>query len=334
MRQLLITCMTLILMAGIASAQTGSSGTVTAINGDDITVTMNTGSAPAVGAQVEVSFNLGDEKFMVGVWQVTHVDGNLIQASPVDVALPPETGMKALILPGAVPSAETITRVKPASGKSTWVNPDAAPTRILPLEPPPAGRSSDSGEAHTAAIQTMETNRYVRIWWDKGSGARVDFASFRPQAFEDYYPLGDVGVAGPWRGRRYAPPEFYSLLVKDGRLALRRPIGYRFIWSSRGSNSNLPFSSWEPVPPPGYRCLGNVGSASMDQEPSLDEIRCLPQECVISTPLREKIWDDTDSGADMDFSAWRVPQVNVYVGNRDHSKPFQNVDTINPSCLK
>ena len=339
MKQLSTICIIFLLLcslANLARADTVQSGIVTAIRGNDITITTNTGTYPAIGSHVVVSYNRGVDKILVGVWQVSRVDGNRIRALPVNVIRPPQFGMNAMILPGTVQQdlAQTESQGGPASGNSTWINPDSQPDRPPVRKQKPRRRDRERDQAGIPAIQAMESNRYVRVWWDKGSGSRVDFTSFRPQAIEDYYPLGDIGVAGPWHGTRYAPPEYSTLLVKDGRLSLRRPIGYRLVWSSRGSGSNWPFSSWEPVPPPGYRCLGNVGNRSLDQQPSLDEIRCLPQQCVVSAPLREKIWDDTDSGAAMDFSVWKVPLVNVYVGNRSHSRPFQNVDTINPDCLK
>jgi hypothetical protein len=76
------------------------------------------------------------------------------------------------------------------------------------------------------------------------------------------------------------------------------------------------------------RLVTNVG-----EKCGLDAIRCLPEQCAVDTEPGGKIWDDTGSGAQLDFSAWLIPGVNVYVGNASHKKPVGVLYTINPACM-
>jgi hypothetical protein len=210
-----------------------------------------------------------------------------------------------------------------------------APQAPVPRAPPPVTEASVLPPAATGngAIQSVATRQYTMIWNDAGSGAQVDFATYRPVGPPGYYPLGDVALAGPWRGPRYGSPSFTSLMVKDGRVPLALPVDYRLVWSSRGSNSSQPFSNWEPVAPSGYQCLGDVGIAAIDQKPATDAIRCIPDSCAVQTGIGQKIWDDRGSGAVQDFSAWRVPGVNLYIGIAAHARPRNTVYTIKPECL-
>ena len=183
-------------------------------------------------------------------------------------------------------------------------------------------------------IQKIAINDYDLIWKDSGSGARKDFATFRPKSINGYYSLGDVAVAEPWKGDRYAPPEFETILVKSDQVELKKPFDYIKIWDSRGSKSDAPFSMWKPIPPHGYKCLGEVGSQSIDTKPSLDTIRCLPDQCVTKTKITKRIWRDKGSGADLDYSAWEVSGVNLYIGHASHKKINQDAYTINEECFK
>ena len=176
----------------------------------------------------------------------------------------------------------------------------------------------------------MTTRSYQLVWRDAGSGARRDFGVWRPVGRNGYYPVGDVANASPWQGDRYPPPDFDTVLVKGGK----PPVNYRMVWNSAGSHSDQAFSAWTPVPPSGYRCLGDVGSTSLDIMPPLDAVHCLPEKCVVETEIKQKIWDDRGSGARLDFSAWLIPDVNVFTGNASHKKPRGVFHTIDPGCMK
>lgn len=288
-----------------------STGTVIDVRGDTVSIELATGPAPAIGDIAELGFELGGEQFVVGTWRVTKLLGPVIEATRVKAELAADKGM-------------TVRFSKTATGKV----PAAAPA-TPPVAPPATQKMTRPQTAPVqAAVQFITTSEYQAIWKDIGSGADVDFAVWRPVAKNGYYPLGDVANAGPWPGERYGKPSFDTLLVKGGK----PPVGFRKIWSSAGSFSDTPFSSWVAVAPQGYRCLGDVGTTSLDQMPATDTIRCVPEDCIVATPLQQLIWEDTGSGADLDFSAWLVPVVNTYIGNAAHAKPRGNFYTINEAC--
>jgi hypothetical protein len=354
-------------------------GTVSSVNGKTVVIDMAPGQlSPGIGDRVEISFKVGEKKFMVGDWQVIRVSGRTVYAEETAAKLPVDTGMQATVFTGAARRAagnqQTTTASQPARNSELfwrdqgaanappaqtaqtadptdelfWLQPGYRPGQapITATQPPvrasaaaqPRTQPAPARAAHTVAaqpgaIQTISASDYDMIWNDSGSGAMVDFATFRPVGPAGYYPLGDVAQSGPWSGARYGAPTFTTLMVKDGTVPLAQPVDYRLTWSSRGSDSNLPFSTWEPIPPAGYQCLGDVGSNSLDGKPSLDAVRCVPESCVVQTGLGRKIWDDSGSGAVRDFSAWSVPETNTYIGVAAHARPRNTVYTLSQSCL-
>lgn len=325
-------------------------GKVIATRGDSLTIKIDTGPTPRVGDKVEISFGIGEDKVPVGIWHVTSIEGSIVSADVESKYGDATLDMNATIYSSSAvlkqPQREkqnSTTSVAKDNEELFWLKPKerSAKESTLVREkqiPPTPANVEESTVAYapppaSGAILHMTTNQYEMIWKDSGSGARKDFASFRPIGPPGYYPLGDIAIAEPWRGKRYAMPNFNTILVKNGAMKLKKPTAYKLTWNSKGSRSDAPFSSWKPVAPPGYRCLGDVGSPSLDSPPATDAIRCLPYNCVQESELGERIWRDKGSGATVDFSAWSVPQINIYIGTPAHSKPGGSIYTINPVCL-
>lgn len=320
-----------VMLHTVHAANEGS-GTVVVVRGNTIIIELAEGSTAAVGDTAELSFELGGEQFTIGTWRVTRLMGPVVEAARVKADLDPEKGMKVRFAVAennseSVVETDTPPPASPPAKEDElfWLKDKAKSAARTPAVTPVT--PSDK------PVRTMPTSAYRLVWNDSGSGARRDFAVFRPMSQAGYYPLGDVAVAEPWPGRRYAAPGFNTILVADGTTKVQPPTGYRLVWTSEGSLSDKPFSSWAPVPPAGYKCLGDVGSPAVETMPSTDAIRCLPEQCVIETRLNEKIWDDTGSGARLDFSAWLITQANTYVGTASHSKPRGTFYTISPDCL-
>ncbi len=197
----------------------------------------------------------------------------------------------------------------------------------------PATAPAPAADRGKPALRARKTKRYRRVWTDKGSGAKNDFAVFRARTEAGFYPLGDTAVAGPWPGARYAAPNAYAVLIGNGTMPVLPPVDYRLIWSSRGSPADKPFSSWQPIAPSGYRCLGDVGSIKLSNKPPLDAIRCVPQRCAQRSDLTRKIWDDEGSNARDDFSAWGTKTPGVYAGRRGQGRPRREIFQLRESCL-
>jgi hypothetical protein len=326
-------------------------GKVIATRGDSVTIKINAGPTPRIGDKVEISFGDGEDKVPVGTWRVTKVEGSTVSADVVSKDGDATLDMNATIF------SSSVARKQPQRKKQESVIPSTDVTEELPWlkdkkqprrAPPPVkekpvvsapaeierSTAAEVTPKASAAILHMTTKQYEMVWKDSGSGADEDFASFRPRAEQGYFPLGDVANASPWQGKRYPMPGFTTILVKSGAMEVKKPTGYKRTWNSEGSYSDAPFSSWEPIPPTGYKCLGDVGSRSLDKMPSTDAIRCIPEQCVKQTELGNKIWNDKGSGAIVDFSAWLVPIVNLYIGTPVHNRPRGSIYTINSDCLE
>lgn len=323
-----------------------STGTVIEVRGQIVFIELGAGPPPRIGDMAELSVDVGGDQVSIGTWRITKISGPVVEAQAVNAQLPPQKGMQARIggisasAPAPVtPPAQPKPVTPPAQPKpAASPAPVAPPGQTAPPPPaPPAAAAKPVAPAAAAAaavaadaVQFVKTARYDRIWRDKRSGAAKDFAVWRPAAQQDFLPLGDVAVAGRGDdGDRYPPPTEETYLVRNGV----PPVSYRRVWSSEGSGSKKPFSSWMPVPPDGYKCVGDVGSESLTEPPSLDAVRCVPASCVIETELGEEIWEDRGSGAVENFSAWRVPKVNTYVGNASHKRPRGIFYTLSDACL-
>ena len=301
------------------TADSDSTGKVIEVRGANIFIEFSTGPAPKSGDQVEINYDVSGKMVKIGNWRVSRVMGPVTEAVEITADIPPEKGMTAVIhrtgpVAGVGPKPEIIPNKKPAIANRIDSQPVSAPA--------------------AAGIQTIKTASYNLVWTDRGSGARQDFATYRPAGQQGYYPLGDVAVTEPWNHGRYAAPDFSSILVKDGSLQLAKPVTYVMTWSSRGSGSDLPFSTWKPVAPPGYQCLGEVGITSLDVMPSTDIIRCLPDQCVLQIHLEDHIWTDHGSGANQDFSAWSIPGLTTYIGFSSHKQLQRTAYTINSDCME
>ncbi len=152
-----------------------------------------------------------------------------------------------------------------------------------------------TNQAPLIEIDIVQSNS---IWNDSGSGADGDVSIWRPIASPGYYPLGDVAIAG------YTKPS--TIVVKGldpGVLA--KPTGYTRTWIDAGSGANADVAFWRPLPPSGYRCLGDVATNNHNNQPSTDLIRCVREDVTVATNSH-KVWDDTGSGADNDISLFEV----------------------------
>ncbi|HLB31855.1 MAG TPA: hypothetical protein VJN91_10020, partial [Gammaproteobacteria bacterium] len=230
----------LLFCTGLYAAEVN--GTVTSVNGKTVVIDLAPGQiAPGVGDRTEISFKVGEKKFMVGDWQVIRVSGRTVYAEETAAKLPVDTGMQATIFTGtarrASGSQQATTTSQPARNSELfwrdqgeanaspaqaaqtanptdelfWLRPGYRPGQAptAATQPPvrasapapaparPRAQPAPAVAATPGAIQTISTSNYDMIWNDSGSGAMVDFATFRPVGPAGYYPLGDVALSGP-----------------------------------------------------------------------------------------------------------------------------------------
>jgi Vacuolar protein sorting-associated protein 62/Insecticidal Crystal Toxin, P42 len=152
------------------------------------------------------------------------------------------------------------------------------------------------------------TNLY-RSWDDRGSGANLDGAFWRPRVENitgGWYYLGSIGrnnfndIAGREGG----------LVVREsspGSGALRAPTDYQLIWRDQKSGADKDGSVWRAVAPAGYVALGDLWTGSWDK-PTGAAMRCVRQDLVRRADVGGMIWWDKGSGASADVSVWTVDQ--------------------------
>lgn len=135
------------------------------------------------------------------------------------------------------------------------------------------------------------------VWSDRGSGARGNVATYRPQ---NCFRLGDSAVNNYDNSRR--PTGYCVQEVVPGSLAV--PIRMNKIWDDTGSGANLDGSFWRFDCPPGFIDLGHASSGSHNP-PSVDQYRCINAQLITSSnALRRFIWNDRGSGARNDVSVF------------------------------
>jgi hypothetical protein len=154
--------------------------------------------------------------------------------------------------------------------------------------------------------QRLEIQRADQLVWvydDVGSGADGDVSVWRPNlaAYPGYYSLGDVAM--PYYG---APRGTY--VVKGEGDLLARPLDFNWMWDDVGSGGDHDASVWDPIPPPGYTCIGTVVTLGYSK-PSTDLIRCIKSEYVLPAN-GVYVWDDKGSGADHDISFFEATPVD------------------------
>ena len=79
---------------------------------------------------------------------------------------------------------------------------------------------------------------------------------------------------------------------------VKKPVDYQLIgYSRRNTGLNIRekngYSFWKPIPPQGYKCLGDVMSTNYDKnvKPSLNLVSCVPDKCVRKVSNVNKMWD-------------------------------------------
>lgn len=173
-------------------------------------------------------------------------------------------------------------------------------------------------DAPTGTLEVLEVDEYVWVYSDEGSGAFSDVSIWRPVAPEGYVVIGDVAVGG------YEPPGFSTLVVRDDAEVVRAPVAFERIWDDEGSLGANDVTIWNPIPPLGYACLGNVAVPNYDGPPEVAAIRCVHRRYLV-TGDRAQTWTDAGSLAFEDAGLWTcIPgpegglAARTFITRRDH----------------
>lgn len=149
------------------------------------------------------------------------------------------------------------------------------------------------------AIIVYQVTDTERIWDDSGSGANVDFSSWRATEPDGYFSLGDIGVAS------HSEPRFSILARAIKPDALAAPVNFVQRWNDAGSGADDDVAFYQPVCPPGYRWLGYVTIQSHSDFPPTNDFRCVKAEYTV-VGAWEYVWNDAGSGANVDVTVWKA----------------------------
>ena len=97
--------------------------------------------------------------------------------------------------------------------------------------------------------------------------------------YSNYKPMGDVLLENDIDR---ANTRSNTLVVAGD---VKNPSGYKKLYSSKRTKgtgkNNYGFSFWRPIPPKGYKCLGDVMDTGFSNiPPSTELINCVPEKCV------------------------------------------------------
>ncbi len=185
------------------------------------------------------------------------------------------------------------------------------------------------------------TDQFEFVWNDKGNNSLQHATVYRPM------PPAGYKIFGYYIQKDYNAPEGRAVAVKvssdfekEGFLAY--PSGYTLIWHDAGGNTGA--AVWRPIPPPGYRCLGDVVTFGRN-EPDRKEIVCVMESLVTEGKLGNPIWDNKESNAIREITLYSIApdnpdkgfSLNLFQGydrNMSRSTVFSALPVLRKDCIR
>ncbi len=173
----------------------------------------------------------------------------------------------------------------------------------------------------TAKLELLPVSDYMWVYDDTGTGAFDDGSIWRPVVPPGFVAIGDVAHAS------HDQPAFATLVIRDDPDALRPPVGYEQIWNDEGTLGTHDVTIWNPIPPAGYACPGNVATPGYDTPPPNDLIRCVHSRYLVrGKPTLT--WTDAGSLGFQDAGLWTCGDgdegglaARSFITRRHHSDP-------------
>lgn len=145
------------------------------------------------------------------------------------------------------------------------------------------------------------------LYWDKGSGAKLDGSFWRPIPPANFLCLGDYAQGG-----NYNPPVGSMLCVQSVDDPLGAPLlqvadEYTQVWNDKKSGAKEDGAVWFPVPPnpAEYTAIGGMAERNYDPPPA-GLVYCVRNDLLGSAQIGDLIWSDQDSGATEDIAVYKI----------------------------
>ncbi len=212
-----------------------------------------------------------------------------------------------LIITGAVMHLKPLTPPEPSapesqiaeiqianikSGRETRT--DDLKKSSLPEKVPPGSKFQVS----KAYLCYTEVGRFEFLWNNKTDETEQRAAFYRPQAPAGYKILGHY-AQGDYDKPSGQVIAVKSLLESADEGILAYPVRYRRIW--RGARGTI----WRPIPPVGYRCLGDIATPG-NSEPDRKEVVCVREFLLTEGKPGKRIWNSRENNAVYDISVYPV----------------------------
>jgi WD40 repeat protein len=168
------------------------------------------------------------------------------------------------------------------------------------------------------------------VWDDRKSGAIFDGVVYKPVVPSGYSTLAHI-VLGP-----KDPPNVASSVNRVALVAKAAPVqgappllappsDYTFLGDTSKNRGTNNMAWWRPVPPPGYRSLGDVFTKDSATRPDAT-IMCVRSDLCVPAKIGKFLYADWNSGGKHPFSVWEVTPI--------WGKPNVNARGLNVSAVK
>ena len=221
--------------------------------------------------------------------------------------------------------------------------------RAFDLGPPP------SEPANGASLEIQSAYQFELLYRDAGSGSSRDGAFHRPLPAAGFYAIAHQGQAHygvPGEDDRPGAAVMVARALEPDALAA--PTGFELVWEDSASGAALDGAAWRPLPPTNlpndYRCLGHFftrgrTAPDLSSDPvtqrALAQYRCVREDLTAPGVVGTRIWEDKGSGANLDFSAWRIEAadntglaVGGFVGEPSYDPPTETVYVLDEAATR
>lgn len=179
------------------------------------------------------------------------------------------------------------------------------------------------------------TNEYDESYEDRGTGAKLDLAVWRPRLLP-----GECRIVYTANNTYDKFPDEYVTVVKElsaagNPPALAPPKYFKCVYNDKGTGGDKDGLFFEPVPSDDYVALSHVAVYSKDEispgdvipasDPRVDpHFRCVHKDLVDIAELgNQMVWDDKGSGGKYDGSVWTIDASLAIItsGPNGYSRP-------------
>jgi hypothetical protein len=189
-----------------------------------------------------------------------------------------------------------------------------------------ANNALNDANARNSSAQQIKgllrmTNDFTRVWWDKGSGGKLDLALYIPDPAKGYAILGHTGFPG--YGKLKSDFGVITFKLDNGFIKWEYPLDYERVWKDSGSGADQDGAIWKPIPPPGYVAMGMMASRGHNNKPSRKAMVCIEVGFTYAAEIVKEnlLWKDVGTGADRNVSLWFNPQLGTFWSHASHSIP-------------